>query len=217
MCNLYNLRKSAAEVAAVFGATLPAAFNSPEETVPGHPGLVVREAEGERVVQSMTWGFPLPQKSKRTGLPIKPLPVNNVADLTKPMWRGIAPKPLWRCLIPATGFAEAEGEPGKKTRTWFSVRDQPVFAWAGLWRESVEWGPVYSGLMTDCNETVRPYHDRMPVLLRPDEHDRWLHGDIGDVIALQHRAFPPELIQVERTSELWIKRPGVGQDAARLL
>ena len=30
-------------------------------------------------------------------------------------------------------------------------------------------GPVYSGLMTDCNEVVRPVHDRMPVLLQVDE------------------------------------------------
>lgn len=158
----------------------------------------------------MTWGFPLPQKSKRTGQPITPLPVSNVAELAKPMWRGIAPKPRWRCIIPATGFAEAEGEPGRKTRTWFSVMDQPIFAWAGFWRESVEWGPVYTGLMTGCNEAVRPYHDRMPVLLHPDEHDRWLHGDMDDVIGFQARRYPPALIVVERTSELWIKRAGAG-------
>ena len=44
--------------------------------------------------------------------------------------------------------------------------------------------------MTDGNEAIRPVHDRMPVLLHPDEHDAWLHGSIDDVIAFQARCFP---------------------------
>lgn len=206
MCNLYTVRKSAAEVAAHFGVDVPTEFNTPEETLPGYPGMVVREVEGARVLQSMVWGFPRPMKSKKTGLPIKPKPVNNIADLTNFMWRGIAPKPQWRCLIPVTGFAEAEGEKGSMTRTWFAVKDQPIFAWAGMWRISDEWGAVYSGMMTDCNEAIRPVHDRMPVLLHPDEYDQWLHGSLDDVIAFRDRCFPDELIEMNRTDELWSRR-----------
>jgi putative SOS response-associated peptidase YedK len=206
ICNLYTARQSPAEVAAYFAAKVPAAFNTPDEVVPGYPGMVVREQSGERILQSMTWGFPLPLKSKRTGLPIKPKPVNNIADLTSGMWRNLAPRPSARCLIPVTEFAEAEGEKGSKTRTWFRVKGQPIFAWAGLWRDSAEWGHVYSGLMTDCNEAIRPVHNRMPVLLHADEHDKWLHGPMEDVIAFQFRCFPDELIEMERTSEPWIRR-----------
>ena len=65
----------------------------------------------------------------------KPKPVT-IADMRKGMWIGLARKPQWRCLIPLTGFAEAEGAKGSKTRTWFNVKDQPIFAWAGLWRVS---------------------------------------------------------------------------------
>nr|WP_245485459.1 hypothetical protein [Rhizobium leguminosarum] len=36
----------------------------------------------------------------------KPKPVNNIADLTKGIWIGLARKPQWRCLILLTGFAE---------------------------------------------------------------------------------------------------------------
>ena len=211
MCNLYTARKSAAEVAAHFRASVPAQFNAADEVLPGYPGMVIREQDGGRILQSMVWGFPLPMKSKRTGLPIKPKPVNNIADLTSGMWRNIAPKPSARCLIPMTEFAEAEGEKGSKTRTWFRVRGEPIFAWAGMWRESAEWGAVYSGMMTDCNEAIRPVHNRMPVLLHPDEHDQWLRGSIEDVIAFQSRCFPDDLIEMERTSEPWIKRgPLVG-------
>ena len=167
MCNLYTNRKSAAEVAAHFGVENPILSNAPEETYPGYPGLVVREADGRRIMQSMVWGFPL--RLKTMSPTAKPKPVNNIADLRKNMWIGCARKPAQRCIIPLTAFAEAEGSKGAKTRTWFSVKEQPIFGWAGLWRESAEWGPVYSGVMTDCNDAIRPVHDRMPVLLLPDD------------------------------------------------
>ena len=170
MCNLYTNRKSAAEIAAHFRAQIPISFNAPQgEVYPGGPGMVIREEAGERVLQGMTWGFPLPLKSKVTGQPIKPKPVNNIADLSSFMWRFVAPRPENRCIIPVTGFCEAEGVKGAKTRTWFGVRDRPIFAWAGMWKDSAEWGAVYSGLMTDCNEAIRPVHDRMPVLLHEED------------------------------------------------
>lgn len=207
MCNLYTTKASSAEVAAHFRAMIPASFNAGEGDVyPGGPGMVVREADGQRILQSMTWGFPLPQKSKKTGQPIKPKPVNNIRELTSWMWRHIAPRPEHRCLIPLTGFCEAEGEAGAKTRTWFGVRGQPIFAWAGLWKNSDEWGPVYSGLMTDCNEAVRPVHDRMPVLLHVEDYEVWLRGSLDDVMSFQGRCFPDELIDMERTSDPWIRR-----------
>lgn len=212
MCNLYQLRKSAAEVAAHFGADNPVQYNAGEEVYPGYPGMVVREEAGARVLQSMVWGFPL--RLKGMSPTAKPKPVNNIADLTKPMWVGLARKPEWRCLIPLSGFAEAEGAKGSKTRTWFSVKDTPIFAWAGLWRDSAEWGPVYSGVMTDCNEAIRPVHDRMPVLLHRDDHDRWLHGSFDDILGFQARCFPDDLIVIERTGEPWVKRKGAVEQPA---
>ncbi len=75
----------------------------------------------------MARGFPLRLK----GVPptAKPKPVNNIADLIKPMWKGLVASRNG-CLIPVTHFAEAEGPKGAKTRTWFTGRDQPIFAWA---------------------------------------------------------------------------------------
>lgn len=204
MCNLYTVRKSAAEVAAHFGVEVPALSNAGEDVYPGAPGMVVREDAGVRTLQSMTWGFPLRLKTMKPES--KPKPVNNIADLTKNMWAGLARKPQWRCLIPLTGFAEAEGKKGSMTRTWFGVKDQPLFAWAGLWRVSDEWGPVYSGVMTDCNEAIRPVHDRMPVLLMPDEYGRWLNGSFEDALSFQARCFPDDLITVDRTTQPWSTR-----------
>lgn len=125
MCNLYTERLSAAEVAAQFCVENPIQSHAGGEVYPGTPGMVVREKEGSRVMQSMTWGFPL--RLKGVSPSAKPKPVNNIADLNKPMWKGLAAKPRWRCLIPITAFAEAEGPKGAETRTWFNVKDQPIF------------------------------------------------------------------------------------------
>ena len=81
MCNLSAVRKSPAEVASHFGVRNPILSNAPEEAYPGTPGLVVRKESGERVMQSMTWGFPLRLKSMSPTA--KPKPVNNIADLNK--------------------------------------------------------------------------------------------------------------------------------------
>jgi putative SOS response-associated peptidase YedK len=202
MCNLYTNRKSAAEIAAHFRAQIPIDFNLGEvEVYPGGRGMVVREEGGRRIVEAMTWGFPMRLKFMKPDS--KPKPVNNIADVAKFPWKFIASKPEHRCLIPLTGFCEAEGEKGAKTRTWFALRDRPLFAWAGMWKQSDEWGAVYSGLMTDCNDFVRPVHNRMPVLLHEEDQDRWLHGTLDDVLDLQARCFPDETMAMDRTSETW--------------
>ncbi|SEP41602.1 SOS response associated peptidase (SRAP) [Rhodospirillales bacterium URHD0017] len=126
--------------------------------------------------------------------------------MTKFTWKRLAETPQSRCLIPLTSFAEPEGPKGAKTRTWVTIKDQPIAAWGGLWRDSDEWGAVYSGAMTDCNEAMRPLHHRMPVLLLPDEFDRWLHGSFDDVVAFQNRAFPDGLIEITPTQDLWVPK-----------
>jgi putative SOS response-associated peptidase YedK len=208
---LYTQRLSAAEVASHFGVSAPVPqTNAGEEVYPGATGMVVREQDGARVLQSMTWGFPLRLKFMEPDS--KPKPVNNIADLNKGMWVGLARKPQWRCIIPATAFAEAEGPKGAKTRTWFSVTGEVLFGWGGLWRESAEWGPVYSGAMTDCNEAIRPVHDRMPVLLMADEYDRWLGGSFDDAGFPEPVFFPDALIEMRRTDELWSRTSKAAKD-----
>ena len=196
MCNLYKLSASPAEVARLFRAELGQIGNAGADVYPGYPGLVV--ADGQ--LRSMVWGFPLHLKGKN-GQPLKPRPVNNTRcdKLDSFLWRySFAER---RCLIPLTEFAEAEGEKGAKTRTWFSLPGQPVFAAAGIWRDSPEWGAVFSMVMTDACQHVAGVHDRMPVLLDPVQWASWTAG-------------PPELAQslcqpyagvmaVRRTQEKW--------------
>ena len=199
MCNLYRLRRAPEEVAVLFGASAIHAGNAAAEVYPGYPGLVF--ARGE--LRSMVWGFPLAMKGK-SGQPLKPKPVNNTrADkLDSFMWRYSFQER--RCLIPVTEFAEAEGEKGSKTRTWFSLPDEPVFAVAGIWRDTDEWGLAYSMVMTEACIHVADVHDRMPVILLLEVWSDWLDRP-PDAAGLMCRPCP-ELMVVERTADPWVRR-----------
>ncbi len=202
MCNLYTMRKSAAEVAAHFGVTSFASSNAPEEIYPGRPGLVVHNLDHRRTMRSMAWGFPLRLKGMKPES--KPKAVNNVRTdkLDSFMWRySFAER---RCLIPVTEFAEAEGEKGSKTRTWFSLSNEELFAVAGIWRDTDEWGPAYSMVMTEACIHIADVHDRMPVILARDTWSDWLDGAPDDA-RLLCQPYPADMV-VRRTDEPWVKR-----------
>ena len=68
-------------------------------------------------------------------------------------------------------------------------------------------GSAYAALTTDSSPAVAALNPRMPVILAPDEYDRWLEGSIGDVIDFQFRPpFPSERLVIDRTDELWVPR-----------
>jgi putative SOS response-associated peptidase YedK len=198
MCNLYRMTKTADEVAKWFAAINDATgANFGEEVYPGYPGLVL--AEGR--VRQMSWGFPVVLKGKR-GQPLKPKPVTNARDdkLTTAFWRDSFARR--RCLIPATQWAEPEGKPGQMTRTWYGLAIDDLFAVAGLWRPTAEWGSAYAMVMTDACTQMADVHDRMPVVLQRDHWSAWLHGSGEEALALV-RTCDLELA-VERTDALWV-------------
>ena len=199
MCNLYRMTKGTAEIARLFGGVSDPPGNAGEQVYPGYPGYVM--AEGR--VRQMTWGFPLVLKGK-DGRALKPKPVNNArADkLDGFMWRYSFQER--RCLIPVSEFAEAEGEKGAKTRTWFSLPGEEVFAVAGLWRDTAEWGPAYSMVMTEACIHLAGVHDRMPVILQRESWSDWLDGP-PDAARLLCQPYPADMV-VRRTDERWAQR-----------
>lgn len=214
MCNLYRMTKGAAEVARLFGAEAAPGANFAAEVYPGYPGLVVARSEGGGLVtRTMTWGFPLAMKGKG-GRVLKPKPVTNAREdkLSTSFWRpSLAAR---RCLVPVSAWAEAEGEKGRMTRTWYalpeaasshsSLRAQDgdyLFAVAGLWRPTAEWGDAYAMVMCDGCETMADVHDRMPVILEREHWEHWLSGSPDEAIEMC-RTWPHELL-VEKTREKW--------------
>lgn len=203
MCNRY-MPGERNRIEKLFGAEPARAFNAgPEIVHPRDPAPVVRlDAQGRRVIESMGWGFPVVLKGKR-GQPLKPRAVNNARfDKLGTFWRRWAANPAQRCLIPATRFAEAVGEPGRMTQTWLGVAGAPMFAWAGLWDDSDAWGRVFTGVMTDAALPLIDIHDRCPVILPPEDWDAWLGAPLPD-LARFDRPWPAEAMTIEATDQPW--------------
>lgn len=197
MCNLYRMTRTQDEVARWFDAAdgLGGA-NYGQEVYPGYPGLVV--AEGR--LRKMSWGFPLQMKG-RQGQKLKPKPVNNARTdkLEGFFWHhSFAAR---RCLIPLTAWAEAEGPQGGKTRSWLAMPDGALFAAAGIWRSSDEWGEVYAMVMTDAAGLAAEVHTRMPVLLAAADYPVWTSGTPEEAkrLCLPWRGE----LSLERTREPW--------------
>lgn len=198
MSRLFAITRKMDEIIDHFRIDVPPAVEVPSETIEGTQGLIVLERDGLRVLKSIPWGFP---RKTRDSPPTR---LGLVADLTNPMWERTVVDPRYRCLIPLTHFANPDGPKGEKTRTWFSLNRQPLIAWAGFCRNTPEFGAVFAGMTGEANEKVRPLNDRMPVLLKPDEYDRWLHADIQEVIRFQFREPPPsENFDVLETRDRW--------------
>lgn len=199
MCNLYRLTTPAQAVAQLFGAELGQVGNYAHEVYPGYPGMVIAEGRA----RSMNWGFPLVLKGKH-GQPLKPRPVNNAREdkLNTAFWRDSFARR--RCLIPVSAWAEAEGEKGRMTRTWYSLPDGEPFAVAGVWRATAEWGDAYSMVMVDGNAQMAEVHDRMPTILRKEDWEQWTEGSPEEAFGLC-RVWEGELM-VDRTNDPWARR-----------
>ncbi len=202
MCNLYRMSRSQDEVARFFSdlaqelTVVPG--NAPEEIYPGYPGLVCTGSS----LQQMSWGFPLARKGAR-GQPLKPKPVNNARSdkLGSPFWS--ASFRDRRCLVPMSEFAEAEGPRGSKTRTWFSLPGQELFAVAGFWRDTEEWGPAYTMVMTDANAHLRGVHTRMPVILPQADWQSYL-GKAPQAAFDLCRPYAGDM-DIRRTDTPWVR------------
>jgi putative SOS response-associated peptidase YedK len=178
MCNLYRMTKAPAK--------------SPGCSARGGAGRELRRRSLSRLSRAGRrrrrdagddLGLPAALKGK-SGQPLKPKPVNNAREdkLGTAFWRASFERR--RCLIPVTAWAEAEGVKGAMTRTWYSLAGEEVFAVAGLWRPTEEWGQAYSMVMVDGCPQMAEVHDRMPVVLARTDWEQWLAGTPAEAFAL---------------------------------
>jgi hypothetical protein len=106
----------------------------------------------------------------------------------------------------AGALFQPEEPKGSKGRTWVTVKGQPIFAWGGLWRDRAEWGPVYSGQWPISTKRYGRSMIACRSCCTPHEYEQWLRGSFDDLLAFQKRCFPDDLIQIQPTSELWVKK-----------
>lgn len=176
MCGLYSFRKSAEEVAAIFRlAALP--VMAPRDYVtPGGPIAILRNSPKGVEFAHVRWGL-IPSWVKMVEPSAKPL-INARAEtvLEKPSFRQAIRRR--RCLIPADGFYEWAGEPGRKQAFHITHNGGEIFAFAGLWESwmGADGSEMESAaiITTQANRTIGIIHHRMPVVIDPEDQARWL-------------------------------------------
>jgi len=132
----------------------------------------------------MRWGL-IPKWAKDEKIGYKLINARSETVFEKPMWKGIVKQ--HRCLVPANGFYEWQKREAGKQPFYIHFPDERIFSFAGLWEtwlhEGKEW-QSYSILTTSPNQEMEPIHDRMPVILHPDDEAQWLAADTEEDITV---------------------------------
>jgi putative SOS response-associated peptidase YedK len=84
-----------------------------------------------------------------------------------------------RCLILASGFYEWQRTTKPSNTFWFYDHDKPFLVFAGIyqsWIDEHQTKHVRSAMLTTAaNDLMKPIHDRIPVMLNPDQYRHWVH------------------------------------------
>eukprot|EP01037_Dinobryon_pediforme_P017544 gene17544-17747_t len=86
----------------------------------GYAPVVVRGRDRLRRLVPRQWGVPPPPRGTH--------PVTHLRNVESPFWIGTLRHTEFRCLVPVTAF--------RSGARWFGVPSAPVFALAGVWRDS---------------------------------------------------------------------------------
>ncbi len=187
MCGRYHLDPDSQRVHDIIeemNRYAPPLSEQPKDGVinPSQIAPVILMKDGTVAVAPMKWGFP---RVGGGGLVINSR--SEKADYT-PMFQRAARER--RCLIPASGFYEWRRTPsGGKTKDKFvftlrDAREGEIMYMAGFYGQF--FGGFESGgydgfavLTREADEQMKPYHDRMPVILRaPALKKAWLDASV---------------------------------------
>ena len=190
MCGRFTLHHTLEELEERFAAEIAVpwvAEAGPRYNIAPTQNILVVTQNGARHLQGCHWGL-IPSWAKDPAIGNKMINARAETLAEKPSFRTALSRR--RCLIPADGFYEwqnaaADLPSGKKApRTPMHIRlqDGGLFAFAGLWDEwhAPDGSPLRSCtiITTAPNAVTAPIHDRMPVILHPEDEALWLDRSI---------------------------------------
>lgn len=197
MCGRFTLTQDPKQVAQTFGLETVPDFPPRYNIAPSQPvGVVVcRQSVTKPEFRLMRWGL-IPSWAKDDSMGSKLINARSETVAEKPSFR--AAFKYRRCLIPADGFYEwQKAQRGvAKQPFYFSLADHALFALAGLWES---WNDIetFTILTTTANALLQTIHDRMPVILKPEDYARWLNPETQAPQPLMEllKPFPDEQMQ----------------------
>jgi putative SOS response-associated peptidase YedK len=153
-------------------------FNiAPSQEVP----VIICEKDQKTLVK-LHWGLvPFWAKDKSIGNRMINARIETIAD--KPAFRSAFKKR--KCLIPACGYYEWKGKAGQKQPYYIYTGES--FAFAGLWESWDKEDPPYRSFViitTESSKSIQEIHDRMPVILKPEYHEKWLDPNSDDALSI---------------------------------
>ncbi|MGA2992185.1 MAG: SOS response-associated peptidase [Candidatus Korobacteraceae bacterium] len=202
MCGRYRLTRSERYIRDHFHVDEIDEDWSPRYNIaPSQQVAAIRQdpAAPVRRLSKMRWGL-IPSWSKDSAIGYKTINARAETVATSPAFRG--PFRSRRCLIPADGFYEWAKNGKTKQPYCFTMADDSVFAFAGLWDcwmtpdgRSVE---SCSIVTTKPNAIVADVHNRMPVILRPEAYDLWLDPAFSNLFELSPLLLPYDAKRMRR-------------------
>ena len=178
MCGRFALSEIPRSLLQMYGLSTP--MMTPRYNVaPTQPVPVVIKEAGKVLVQNMVWGLvPYWAKDRKIGARSINARAETVAE--KPTFR--EPFKRRRCLVPASGFYEWKKGPGtSRTPYYFVAADvERPLVFAGLWDEwkgGDESVRSFTIITISADQQMAAFHDRMPVMLAPEQWDPWLSTD----------------------------------------
>jgi len=196
MCGRYTLAAGPDELVEAFDVPPPTFDLEPRYNIaPSQAVPVVAEDRHGRRMGLLTWGL-VPGWADEPGPGVINARSESVAR--KPSFREAFERR--RCLVPADGFYEWKKEGGAKVPYWIRPRAGGVMSFAGIWerwsRPGAEPRHTFAILTTDASADVAPIHDRMPVVIEPEDRNRWLdrNARADEIAGLLHPARDGSLV-----------------------
>jgi putative SOS response-associated peptidase YedK len=199
MCGRFVQMSPPEVYAGLFGAEPLLEMAPRYNLAPSQPVLAARggSAGGVELVL-LRWGL-IPHWSKGPDSRFSMINARAETVHEKPAYRG--PFRYRRCLIPAEGFYEWKPSAGGKQPYFIQGTEGQPFAMAGLWDH---WQDAAGNelescsiIVTDADPALASIHDRMPLILAPEQYHAWLDPANQDSTAIQKLLQPSAAVQLE--------------------
>ena len=194
MCGRFTLRTSPADISTLFEVSIPDIPITPRYNIaPTQNVSVILNAKSSSDA-NLNWSFfrwgLVPSWAKDLTIGYKLINARGETLSEKPSFRAAFKKR--RCIILADGFYEWEKTDAGKQPHYFTQANESVMAFAGLWEYWEKESSVYSCtiITTTANSLLNSLHDRMPVILDPSDHEKWLDPDFYEKDSLQQLIKP---------------------------
>ena len=155
--------------------------------------LIVYSQDGERTAQEVEWGL-IPHWAK-TPKPVINARAESIKEL--PTFRDSFNNK--RCLIVADGFYEWQKQGHTKQPYRITLKGGGLFAFAGLY-DDWQGKRTATIITTKPNTLMRPIHDRMPAILRPEEEDSWLTNQASEALIRLLQPYPDQAMSTTQIS-----------------